>query len=1070
MAQSETVTFLFTDLTQSTEHLQRAGDETGQRLFGTHHKQMTQAVMANGGEELEWLGDGILAAFSSAGDAVRCGISVQQTARRPSAQTRFDIRVGIHAGEALRRDGGYFGTPVVTARRLCDRAEPGQILCSRVITQLLAGRTAFSFRDLGEMALKGLGAPVAVSEVVYERNDAAALLNRTPFVGRSGPLERLSAQLEAASNGHGMIAMLLGEPGVGKSRLLEEFADLARQRDATVLRGACYDGEWQPPYGPFAEIILEFARKAESAELKLFGGSGPTLARIAPGLRTHLGDIPEPVALDKDEERFRLFDAVAQLLIEISARHPLVLMLDDLHWADRGTVAMLAHVAHFVPRNQMLLIGAYRDAEVDRKHPMTGAMAAIRRLPGFESLALKGLSGEEVAGLLEIIGDQLPPTGMVKTLTAETGGNPLFIREVLLHLREEGKILTDGSAWGSHAALAEADIPEGVREIIKQRLLRLSKEANRMLTVGAAFNGAFSFEVAAAVAELDEQTALAALDEALEAKLLRPGANPDSFDFTHAMIRHTLYSELNPARRTRQHRRIAEQMERAWGEHAAEHAAEVAYQFWRGASESGAGRGADYALAAADNAESAYAHDEVASFLRIALEMLPATDPRRPRLMARLGLALVLTSSEDEEAPKVAREAGELIAASESPEAAAEYLARAARAMFTAAGLQRGAWELAAAGLRYAADRKDAVWASLQELDLTRQSAEDPENVGIRTDSPKEQEFRNLLRVVPVDQLKIYGVEPPISSRLDILQSKSPTPIALLTQAGQIRESLEIWRNEAAQAEQRGRVSWAMVSWANVARCYFALGEFTPGQAALDRATALATRSVVTSVWYLSLLTAQQDRRMALDEGWEETLQDPRVISLMQQPRVELHFVSAAIRASGAYLMSRINQPDLAMPRVISVVPALEHGAGWTVVYGSMACDIAAALWFLNRTDSIEIVERNLREKVLVPDFRPLMRDSRLSMARLCALQGRYNEAGEWFAKARTVLDEQGARPLRAIVDFDEALMHQRHGTDLALAQPLFEAALEQFRKLEMSGWVKAAEKVVNNLSLNPSN
>ncbi len=176
MAQSGIVTFLFTDLVQSTEHLQRAGEEAGQGLFNAHHKLMTQAVMANGGEELEWLGDGILAAFSSASDAVRCAIRVQQTARRPSAQARFEIRIGIHTGEAMRRENGYFGTPIVTARRLCDRAGAGQIFCSKVVQNFLAARRGFEFRDLGNLLLKGLKAPVAATEVIYERNDASALI------------------------------------------------------------------------------------------------------------------------------------------------------------------------------------------------------------------------------------------------------------------------------------------------------------------------------------------------------------------------------------------------------------------------------------------------------------------------------------------------------------------------------------------------------------------------------------------------------------------------------------------------------------------------------------------------------------------------------------------------------------------------------------------------------------------------------------------------------------------------------------------------------------------------------
>src|ERR1700684_4139773 len=138
--QSGTETLLFSDLVNSTEILQSVGDEAGERLFEAHHKLITDAVAGNGGEELEWLGDGVLAAFPSTADAVRCAISIEQTARRPVAGARFEIRVGIHFGEVMRRDGGYFGMPLVVARRLCDRASSGQILCSQIVWGLLAAR------------------------------------------------------------------------------------------------------------------------------------------------------------------------------------------------------------------------------------------------------------------------------------------------------------------------------------------------------------------------------------------------------------------------------------------------------------------------------------------------------------------------------------------------------------------------------------------------------------------------------------------------------------------------------------------------------------------------------------------------------------------------------------------------------------------------------------------------------------------------------------------------------------------------------------------------------------------
>ena len=707
MGESGTQTLLFTDLVNSTQLLGRAGDEAGQRLFRAHHNLTSDAIGSRGGEELQWLGDGVLAAFSSSADAVRCAIRIQQTARRPIEGARLEIRIGIHIGEVLRREDGYFGVPIVVARRLCDRAASGQVLCSNLVAEILSARQTFSFRDLGMLELKGISTPTAVAEVVYERNDAAALLNRTPFVGRSEQLKRLSSKLEEACNGHGSIAMLQGEPGIGKTRTIAEFSDVARQRGTIVIQGACYDGEWQPPYGPFAEAIADYARHAPAAELTAALGSyTSTLTRIVPSLRRRVGDVSEPATLDKDEERFQLLDAVSQFMITVARHSPLVLVLDDLHWADRGTVGMLSHVANHVGAHPILLIGAYRDAEVDRMHPLARAFATMRRLPDYEVLALKGLNSVDVVELLGIIGAQDAPEALVHTLSRETEGNPLFIREVLLHLVEEGKILHEGQGWGLRFSVSELGIPEGVRSVIGRRLMKLSDDANRLSTVASCFKGSFSFEVAAAVAELDEDAALSAVDEALDAQLLRPGTTAESFDFTHALIRHSLYSDLNPARRVRLHRRMAEAMERTWGEKASEHAAEVAYQFWCGAAASGAGRGADYAIAAANNAETAFAHDEAVAFLRIALELLARNDARRPRLLARLGLALAWTLN-PEDAIKTCREAGDLIAAAEGNDAAADGLSRAgdtcdvfrrAGARFMGACERRSAFHRRAAG------------------------------------------------------------------------------------------------------------------------------------------------------------------------------------------------------------------------------------------------------------------------------------------------------------------------------------------------------------------------------------
>jgi tetratricopeptide (TPR) repeat protein len=251
-----------------------------------------------------------------------------------------------------------------------------------------------------------------------------------------------------------------------------------------------------------------------------------------------------------------------------------------------------------------------------------------------------------------------------------------------------------------------------------------------------------------------------------------------------------------------------------------------------------------------------------------------------------------------------------------------------------------------------------------------------------------------------------------------------------------------------------------MNSWANVARCHISLGDFVAGQAAYDRALALSTRTIGQSLHLLSLFAVKQEMLIASNTGWEEMQLDEGAKRLIDRPSIETRWAFAAICSTAAYVFARLGQPTVALQWLSQIPIALEVGAPCFPLYSILACNSAFALWLMNRTDHAEVIERSLREKVLATDFRPPMRDCRLSIARLCALQGRYDEASDWFSKTRIVLDEQGVRPLRAITDYDEALMYLRRGDagDANRARPLLESAMEQFRKLGMTGWIREVE------------
>ncbi len=1060
-ARTITATILFTDAVNSTELRGRVGEEKSQLIFEGHHKLLRDVVTANGGQEVKWEGDGLMAAFPSAADAVRCAIAMQQCARRAVAGERLEMRVGLNVGEVVLEEGDYSGMPVVIARRLCSRAGGGQILCSSLVAGLLAGRQAFKFRDCGQLELRGIADPVAACQVLYEVDELRTLLAQVPFVGRTTELARLHQKLEEARTGRGGLVMIVGEPGIGKTRIVEEFAETARNAGSAVLWGRCYEGEWAPAYSPFSEAIREYARTADPGQLlhDLGTGGGP-VARLVPELRDRLPDIPEPAALQPDEERFRLIDSISRFLIAASARKPLVLVVDDLHWADKDSITMLRHIARFAGGSRLLLIGAYRDVELDRQHPLAEALASLRSETHYERVVLRGLDQQEVRELLAIVMQPDAPDSLVNAISAETDGNPLFIIEVLRHLTEKGVIYRHKDRWISDlAGLEELGIPEGIRLVIGRRLSRLSGDANRLLTVASAFSGTFRFDIAARVARIEEAPALNAVDEALEALVLRPGAEVDMYDFTHAAIRHTLYAELSPSRQVRLHRQIAEAMEQVHGERAAQHAAELAYQYYRSAALPGAERGVDHALTAAEQAEAIYARDEAASFLRIALELLPENDVRRPRLLGRLGLALAW-ALDFEEARKAASEAGERIAELEGEDAAADYLAEATRST-SDAGFERGAWALSSQGLAHARGRRDITWATLMIHDLTRREAEDPEHPGIILDTPERRELSRFLRSSP-PRGRGYGAEG-WSSRREVLANAANEPFALAFYAGEYRRSLGPMRNEALESEAQGRIARAVHDWGEAARCHIALGELDEAREAYGRARALYARLPGRSPESIWLGAASYSMALALDSGWERELR--RLEAYLREPTPEYSYAHALARAWAAQAYARLRLPEEAIRWLGSVVASLERapGPGWAPNYLAVVCSAANCLWLLERTDHVEIMERNLREKVVAPDFRYPMMDGRLALAWVCALQNRFEEAIDWFAKARAVLDEQGARPLRAITDYDEALMYVRRAApgDGELAAPLLAAALQQFRDLEMAGWIERAEAVV---------
>lgn len=658
--------------------LQRAGDEQARRIFKAHHRLLREAVEAHGGNEVKWLGDGLMVAFDSAQEAVKCAVAMQQMSRRPMAGERLEIRAGLNVGEAFVDESDYFGTSVVIARRLCDRAAAGQIFASDIVTRLLDGRGSdVNTKDLGPLGLKGITNPVPAVEIIYQ-HDPMALLRKLPFVGRQAEYETLVKKLSEAANGRGAVVLLAGEPGIGKTRLTEEFCEHAGS-SATIIRGNCYEGDVAAPFGPWVEALRSLMDQLSDDALREAVGDGATeIAALLPELRRRLPDTGEAPKLDPESERARLFDAIGTFLRNAAEQKPLVIFIDDLHWCDRPSLLLLEQVARGIMDRHVVIVGTYRDVEVDRVHPLAQTLAALRRMDHHERMAIKGFSEDAVLDLLTAIepSEQTEPARRVlaSALYAEAEGNPFFIREVLNNLVESGKLFQQDGTWVSGVtSIEELGIPEGIKEVVGRRLSRMSEGCNRMLGRASALTNGFTWEELTVISDEPEDELLDYLDEALGAQLIAE-RNRGQYAFTHALIRATLYDELSTPRRVRLHRRVAESLETLYADDIDAHLGELAAHYV--ASMGGdAEKAIEYSIRAGKRAMELVAWEEAAAHYQRALEAMPEEHDEERRCRVLLDLGEVLTHSGQ---PSEAVDAYRQAAAAARETGSAELLGEAA--------------------------------------------------------------------------------------------------------------------------------------------------------------------------------------------------------------------------------------------------------------------------------------------------------------------------------------------------------------------------------------------------------
>jgi tetratricopeptide (TPR) repeat protein len=491
------------------------------------------------------------------------------------------------------------------------------------------------------------------------------------FVGREKELDALRTAVSEAFSGRGQIVLLAGEPGIGKTRLAEESATYAGLRGAQVLRGRSDDWEGAPAYWPWVQVIRDYVHACDPQTLRSDLGQGAVdIAQVVSDVRERLPDLPSPPAMEPQQARFRLFDGIVRFLQAASKRQPLVLILDDLHWADQPSLLLLEFLAREPRAARLLVIGTYRDVEVGRRHPLSRTLAELARSQRSHRLLLRGLPQPDVARFIALTAGIEPPAELVDVVHRETEGNPFFVTEVVRLLVSEGRLEPTPveRSWS-------VSIPESVHDVVGRRLERLSEASNRVLTIAAVVGRDFSLPVLEHTSGLSTSDLLDVLEEAIEARLIQEESTVGQYRFTHTLVQETLYDELSTLSRTRWHAQIGKALEQIHAANPEPHVTELAHHFTQAVPIASVDTAVDYGVRAGQRAMAQLAWEEAVKHFDRARQLTDLHESRDEQqhtdLLLALGAAQIQAGAGNE-AKTTLRQAIQSVGTGGSPERLAE--------------------------------------------------------------------------------------------------------------------------------------------------------------------------------------------------------------------------------------------------------------------------------------------------------------------------------------------------------------------------------------------------------------
>jgi len=439
------------------------------------------------------------------------------------------------------------------------------------------------------------------------------------FIGRQPELAVLTAAFDEALAGRGQVVMLAGEPGIGKTRLAQELVSHAGSMDAQVLWGWCYEGEGAPSYWPWVDSLRTYVQNIGPDMLRKQLGTGAApIAEMIPEVLAVLDGVEAATDMEPDQARFRLFDSVAGFLKRASEDAPIVLVLDDLHWADRPSLLLLEFLARQLDGSRILVIGTYRDDETTPESALGESLARLARMASFQRQPLTGLPSKDVGSFVQQETGFTPPEALLNAIHAHTEGNPFFLGEVIRYLADLGRL---DEAPDDSSGFENLGVPQGIRDVIGQRLIRLTGPCNVALAAASVIGQEFEFSLLETLTESpDGDDLLDVMDEAISARIIEelPGAAV-RYRFRHALMQQTLIETITAGRKARLHAKIGEALEIAYGDNPGEHTAELAHHFTHAVSVSGTEPMLRYTRLAGERALASHAHEVATEHFQRAL-------------------------------------------------------------------------------------------------------------------------------------------------------------------------------------------------------------------------------------------------------------------------------------------------------------------------------------------------------------------------------------------------------------------------------------------------------------------